>query len=50
MPYTDPPDEVEDHLRSNVCEETDEVGIDDIGLDELEVRRSVSLTEIEIVA
>ena len=42
--------EVKDHLGPNVCEKSVEVSLDDVGLDEFEVRGAISLTEIEIVA
>ena len=50
MAHGDLGGEVEDHLRPNVGEKTDEVGVDDVGLDELEVGVPVGLTEVGAAA
>ena len=42
--------EVEDHLRPNVGEQTDEVGVDDVGLDELEVGLLLGFVEVGAAA
>ncbi len=42
--------EVKDDFRPNVGEQGDQVGVDDVGLDELEVGRPIGLAEIDAIA
>ena len=41
--------EVEDHLRPDVGQETGEIGVDDVGLDEFEVRVPVGLARLTLL-